>query len=1265
MSLRKLIFTGLLASLAAAAAPGTARAEEAAHSGYPTAAAPAPLQQTAAEAQRKSAGCMSCHTTTDSLSMHTSPGVTLGCADCHGGNAEVFVAPGAPRESREYRHALDAAHVHPRYPEAWNYPSSAKPVRTYTLLNKESPDFVRFLNPSDYRVARQACGACHMAVIAAAERSLMATTAMFWAAGAYNNGILPFKHSLLGEAYTPEGEPAQIYNPIKPTPEQTRLHGLLGELYPLPSWETVPPSDVFRVFERGGRTIKSQFPEIGNPNSTGEIQLLDEPGRPDLKQSNRGPATGLRVSIPILNITKTRLNDPDLWFLGSNDNPGDYRNSGCAGCHVIYANDRDVQESGPYAKFGNRGKSIGTDPTIRKDETGHPLVHQMTTAIPTSQCMICHMHQPNLFINTYLGYTMWDYETAAPQMWPKRQRYPTDKEMRATLERNPEGAVVRGNWGDPNFSADVSELNPQLKDTKFADYHGHGWNFRAIFKRDRKGNLLDDNNNIISPNDPEKFKKAVHLDSIHVDFGMQCVDCHFSQDNHGSGHIYGEVQAAIEITCADCHGTATKFPDLKTHGPAAPPGGTDLSLQRTADGRARFEWRGDKLFQRSAVYPGLEWEVSLVPDTVNPNSAKYNPRAARAKLMSKGTSMKWGPGVPASQLAHSNDEMACFTCHLSWTTSCAGCHLPIEANQHTERHHFEGGITRNYATYNPEVAREDMFQLGRHNTVKGNIIAPIASRSALVLSSTNINREHIYVQQAPLSASGYSSQAFSAHYPHTERRTETKTCTDCHISEANDNNAIMAQLLLQGTNFVNMVGYDAWVGEADDIEGVRVTEWDEPQAVIGSYLHRYAYPDYYKQHLERGLRLPEAHGHDSLAAQCIQLRGEYLYVSEGPRGMRVYDVASIANKGTSQRIITAPFSPLGHDTHIPSQNATCVVLPTNQPIAPPRNAGLNQPFDFSKDFSALMRGDNEEQPMHPIYNYAYITDAVEGLIVTNVNTLQDQEPRNNFLTRALTWNEGGILNGARHLTIAGTRFFVSADAGVVELDMNDPLHPRVMAVIPIADPRGTMVQFRYLFVVDGGGFDVVDITHPERPVILPQAHLPLSDPHRVFVSRTYAYVANGRDGLAIIDVEKPDRPRLYMNYTAEGQINDARDVVVAATNASLFAYVADGANGLKVIQLMSPESQPNFYGFSPDPKPQLIAWYPTRSPALALSKGLERDRGVDETGHQIAVFGRIGSRPFTEAEMKQFYMGENGRMYTVTDRVKTEDLVPGRPVAHK
>ena len=71
--------------------------------------------------------------------------------------------------------------------------------------------------------------------------------------------------------------------------------------------------------------------------------------------------------------------------------------------------------------------------------------------------------------------------------------------------------------------------------------------------------------------------------------------------------------------------------------------------------------------------------------------------------------------------------------------------------------------------------------------------------------------------------------------------------------------------------------------------------------------------------------------------------------------MRVYDVASIANKDISQRIITAPVSPLGQDTHIASRNATCVVLPTNQPINPLRNAGVNQTLNLSQSYADVMR----------------------------------------------------------------------------------------------------------------------------------------------------------------------------------------------------------------------------------------------------------------------------------------------------------------------
>ena len=1004
--------------------------------------------------------------------------------------------------------------------------------------------------------------------------------------------------------------------------------GIIDTIYPMPAWEVTPPADVFRVFERGGRNIVNLFPETGLPGALGQIQRLEEPGRPDLRQSNRGPGTGQRIAVPLLNMHKTRLNDPYMWFMGTNDNPGDFRASGCAGCHVVYANDREPAHSGPYAQFGHMGESQQIDPTIPKHEPGHPLSHEFTRAIPTSQCMICHMHQPNIFLNSFLGYTMWDYESDAPRMWPKEQKYPSHAKIRKTNERNPEGAAPRGKWGDLEFLKGVSEMNEEMEHTQFADYHGHGWNFRAIFKKDRKGNLLDAEGNIVPPDDPDKFDKAVHMSSIHLDVGMHCVDCHFAQDMHGTGHIHGEVAQAVEIECIDCHGTADAYPTLTTSGPAAPPGGNKLDVLRTPDGRRRFEWRGSDLYQNSALDPELSWKLSLVKDSVNPGHPTYNDKAARAKLMEADpVGQNWGMDVAFEDRAHQDDEMLCITCHTSWTTSCAGCHLPIEANWKSERHHYEGGETRNYATYNPQVARDQMFQLGVHGEAKGFRIAPVRSSSALVLSSTNANREKIYVQQPPVAASGFSSQAFAPHFPHTVRKTETKTCDDCHLSDAGDNNAILSQLLLMGTGFVNFVGYHAYVGEAGAFEAVQVTEWDEPQAVIGSYLHEFAYPDWYSNHQANDRQLGVAHSHrtgDDVG--CLQLRGEYLFTAAGKQGMTAYDVASVANKGFSQRVISAPFSPLGNDINVNTKDATCVALPTNQPINPLKNQG------------DLMRVTNQEQPFHPIYSYALITDAQEGLILVDVNTLADGDPRNNNLRRALTWDGGGVLQGARHATLAGHVAYVTTPTALVTVDLDDPLKPAITNVAPLSDPRATAVQFRYLWVTTARGVELFDVTAPLAPQHLPAATVPLADARKLYLARTYAYVAAGQDGLVIVDIERPETPSVFSRFDAGGAIRNAQDVVVGSTNASLFAYVADGAEGLKVIQLTAPDSQPRFYGFSPEPVPELIAWRRTDKPALSLSRGLERDRAVDEMGHQIAVFGRIGSRPFTRPEMENLFL---------------------------
>jgi hypothetical protein len=253
-----------------------------------------------------------------------------------------------------------------------------------------------------------------------------------------------------------------------------------------------------------------------------------------------------------------------------------------------------------------------------------------------------------------------------------------------------------------------------------------------------------------------------------------------------------------------------------------------------------------------------------------------------------------------------------------------------------------------------------------------------------------------------------------------------------------------------------------------------------------------------------------------------------------------------------------------------------------------------------------------------------------------------------------------VLAGARHIVLAGEVAYVTTPRGLAVVDLADPLHPKLAAMRPLNDARASAVQFRYLWVTDAEGVKLFDVTNLLNPVPVPSGTVPLANARRLYIARTYAYVAAKGDGLVIVNVTNPTAPRVYKRETFDGRMTDVEDVIVGSTNASLFAYVADGVNGVKVVQLTSPESQRNFYGFSPAPMPELIAWAKTPSPAVAMSKGLDRDRAVDETGGQIAVFGRLGSRPFTRPEMERLFLTRGGVPWKVSDEPDMAAWVPGQ-----
>ncbi|QJA06535.1 hypothetical protein FVE67_06880 [Thermosulfurimonas marina] len=168
-------------------------------------------------------------------------------------------------------------------------------------------------NPSDLRVVDQTCGQCHGEIVTRLKKSLHATSAGIISAARYTWGAQKTRRAL--------------YAPYPVRDEDGHIPGQRGAL---PELQALP---------------------------------LYDPQRPI------GP-----TNHPVDDYLRAECLRCHIWTRGK-ERPGDYRSSGCAACHVIYADD---------------GLYRGEDPTIPKDEPGHPRLHRITTRIPVFQCQHCH-----------------------------------------------------------------------------------------------------------------------------------------------------------------------------------------------------------------------------------------------------------------------------------------------------------------------------------------------------------------------------------------------------------------------------------------------------------------------------------------------------------------------------------------------------------------------------------------------------------------------------------------------------------------------------------------------------------------------------------------------------------------------------------------------------------------------------------------------------------------------------------------------------------
>jgi len=168
-------------------------------------------------------------------------------------------------------------------------------------------------NPSDLRVVDQTCGKCHQAITAKVKSSIMAHRS-----GTQSGTLFP--------------------NGLQPTREDVRF-----AMAPVPTTPGLP------------------LPK-GHPLPTGAVPRLEP--LPTFKES----------SDVFMDLLRKECTSCHLWT-PAKAVKGNFRATGCAACHMPYAED---------------GRSRSKDVAMNPRKAGRPLRHQLTKQVPVTQCATCH-----------------------------------------------------------------------------------------------------------------------------------------------------------------------------------------------------------------------------------------------------------------------------------------------------------------------------------------------------------------------------------------------------------------------------------------------------------------------------------------------------------------------------------------------------------------------------------------------------------------------------------------------------------------------------------------------------------------------------------------------------------------------------------------------------------------------------------------------------------------------------------------------------------
>ncbi|MHC4177035.1 MAG: multiheme c-type cytochrome, partial [Planctomycetota bacterium] len=219
-----------------------------------------------------------------------------------------------------------------------------------------------------------------------------------------------------------------------------------------------------------------------------------------------------------------------------------------------------------------------------------------------------------------------------------------------------------------------------------------------------------------------KHYLAMHQD-LHYQKGMTCQDCHTSIDVHGDGFLAAANLGAVQIECADCHGTPDAYPwelplgygdEYDDSLLAKKPRGTAKEL--TEHVKQGYEYPPQGGYLLTARGNPFSNVVRRGEKVIVHTAGGKNLTLKPLKLIRLEEKFSLAGLVAMNEIRPHVDKMECYTCHASWVPQCYGCHVKIDYSQDNRCRDWLAGGRRHaeaeFAADRGELHYNDLFVQG-------------------------------------------------------------------------------------------------------------------------------------------------------------------------------------------------------------------------------------------------------------------------------------------------------------------------------------------------------------------------------------------------------------------------------------------------------------------------------------------------------------------------------------------------------------------------